>query len=157
MSNNGRVDERIRTRGHSIGLGQILRMKSFLHSWHIRTLLGGKNFPNIVIWPRKRRRIIYVDYYSANALHTYRIEPIESEYIIIWKTCNLSGKTLVTKKVWKYSIPEVQIYTPKCTHVQFSQQSDRQIFQDRADGRTSHTVHAIRLASYRSCTKNHRA
>ena len=45
-------------------------------------------------------------------------------------------------------------YTQNVPMCQFSQQSDQQILQDRADGTTSHTFHAIRIASYRSCTKN---
>ena len=44
MSNNTQTAEQNRTRGHSKGLGQILRMELFLHSFVARE----KIFPNIV-------------------------------------------------------------------------------------------------------------
>ena len=67
------------------------------------------------------------------------------------------------RSVSVYWLPRTHTYrhklrcksTPKNVPMsQFSQQSDRQIFQDRADGRKSHIVHAIRVASYRSDAKN---
>ena len=54
----------------------------------------------------------------------------------------------------------MQIYTPKCTHVPIFTTIGPTDFpgsRGRTYGRTSHTVHAIRVASYRSCTKNERS
>ena len=97
-------------------------------------------------------------YYNANALHTssrtnrkrvyHNMKNLQSDRS---NFDHQKGVKIFTLE--KFYTRGVNLHPQNVPMCQFSQQSVQQIFQDPADGRTSLIVHAIRVASYRSCTK----